>query len=634
MPTRIKLNTLDFSYDEENLCQEYQILEIRTDSQRFDYSSPIFDLLLLKDRVLAVVFDRGNRFWTLRKRATASSVKDIRGLLRSADEADTITIKEVRPSALKKHHLLQLLLNASGNFLSDGLRYCNLTGRLYCFQPSWMDRKADDYHEENSKGTVWQIHAVEIHVAEDMTLELKIRTFSNVLLALSSKKHITFTKKRPLSSYAQYGLSSHNTLYRLMKMEEQENEPQNRFILRATDGDHYSKTAFLNVGSLVAFEKTKLGILTDVLAHFWERYGEAAAIQFQTIEDDHFIAYDRAVQKEEQKRIADCIRRKPVRVVDMVRSTASAALQKDLIKAFAANKDTDIPAIASDYVSEDAYNICLIHSKEYYGHMQEAHDPHRLYPDAAVQHITIENAGAKPDSLNFITQEIIHELIIKQDLSDGRIQLFDWSRCGIKEPILFGICISGEQEEENETDEKPPAPDRFLFMKIQPDGTFHMHTEEYNPFSSSEYQDCMMACENVLGSRVDGIVQYEDHQIDLIVETNEYPIPEIQDLRNELQAGNTKLRNEKAVERYLCACTDIHSYRKDGQRYYFVGVIGKGMRANVKCASPIRKIESVNGNADRFGELLKLMNVCFVRNKQLTVLPFPFKYLREKSRLK
>ena len=629
----IKLNTLVFSYDEEKLRQEYQILEIRTDAQRFDYSSPIFDLLLLTQKVLAVMFDRGNRFWTLQKRDAALNARDVKNLVQTTEEADSITIKEVLPSALKKHHLLQLLLNASGNFLSDKLRYCNLTGHLYCFQPSWMERKAGNYHEEDSHGTVWQIHAVEIHVAEDMTLELKTRTFSNVLMALSAKKHISFTKKRPFSSYAQYGLSSHNTMYRLLKMEEQKSEPKNRFILRALDGEHYSKTDFLNVGSLVAFEKTKLGVLNDMLTHFRERYGEDAKIQFQTIEDDHSIAYDRAVQKEEQKRIADCIRRKPIRVIDMVKSSESVSLREELVKAFAENKDTPIQAALANDVSEDAYNICLIHSKEYYSSLQEAEDPHRLYPDMAVQHITIENAGGKPDSLQFVTREIIHELIIKQDLADGRIQLFDWSKSGIEEPILFGVCISEDREEGNETDEKSPSPDRFLFMKIHPDGTFSMHTEEYDPFSSSEYQDCMMAYEDVPESEVDGIIQYEDHQIDLIVETDEYPIPEIQGLRHELQTGNTKLRNAEAREHYLCACTDIHSYQKDGKRYYFVGVIGNGMRASVRCASPIRRIDSVNGEEDRFEELLKLMNVCFVRNQQITVLPFPFKYLREKSRL-
>ncbi len=46
-------------------------------------------------------------------------------------------------------------------------------------------------------------------------------------------------------------------------------------------------------------------------------------------------------------------------------------------------------------------------------------------------------------------------------------------------------------------------------------------------------------------------------------------------------------------------------------------------------AANIRKIEAYKDGALMFDELLGLMNVTFVHNGQLTVLPFPFKYLRE-----
>lgn len=58
-------------------------------------------------------------------------------------------------------------------------------------------------------------------------------------------------------------------------------------------------------------------------------------------------------------------------------------------------------------------------------------------------------------------------------------------------------------------------------------------------------------------------------------------------------------------------------------------IIGEGMRTNVTQAANIRMIEPYKNSALRFEELLPLMNVTFVRNGQLTVVPFPFKYLRE-----
>ena len=51
--------------------------------------------------------------------------------------------------------------------------------------------------------------------------------------------------------------------------------------------------------------------------------------------------------------------------------------------------------------------------------------------------------------------------------------------------------------------------------------------------------------------------------------------------------------------------------------------------SDVKDAPNIRSIISYDNGKIRFLELLPLMKVFFVRHGQLTVLPFPFKYLRE-----
>jgi hypothetical protein len=53
------------------------------------------------------------------------------------------------------------------------------------------------------------------------------------------------------------------------------------------------------------------------------------------------------------------------------------------------------------------------------------------------------------------------------------------------------------------------------------------------------------------------------------------------------------------------------------------------MRSRVEKASLIRKIKGYNGSVSHFDTLLPLMNIVFVKNGQLTVYPFPFKYLNE-----
>lgn len=65
-----------------------------------------------------------------------------------------------------------------------------------------------------------------------------------------------------------------------------------------------------------------------------------------------------------------------------------------------------------------------------------------------------------------------------------------------------------------------------------------------------------------------------------------------------------------------------------------MGAIGEGMQAKISDACLIRKVQSYEDSPLFFDELLPLMDVVFVRNGQLTVIPFPHKYLREWIKMK
>ena len=67
----------------------------------------------------------------------------------------------------------------------------------------------------------------------------------------------------------------------------------------------------------------------------------------------------------------------------------------------------------------------------------------------------------------------------------------------------------------------------------------------------------------------------------------------------------------------------------DEKNFFCVGRKDKNPSMSIPKAVNIREIQPYNGSQMLFDKLLPLMSVEFVRNKQLTVLPFPFKYLRE-----
>ena len=210
---------------------------------------------------------------------------------------------------------------------------------------------------------------------------------------------------------------------------------------------------------------------------------------------------------------------------------------------------------------------------------------------------------------------VVHEMLIKHDIEVGRISLFDWDSIGINNEISFGMRATIDDLE------------RYFFMRIKPDGSFGFEEQKMDLFELNEYTDCVNIFTDA--KDVSGIISYSNGDINVIRETSWFTIPEIEKIHDELSAGNTYLRGKTPRQELLSAVTDIKLFGQGNRKYYFVGIIGEGMRTNVAHAANIRMIEPYKNSILRFEELLPLMNVTFVRNGQLTVMPFQFKYRRE-----
>ena len=168
-------------------------------------------------------------------------------------------------------------------------------------------------------------------------------------------------------------------------------------------------------------------------------------------------------------------------------------------------------------------------------------------------------------------------------------------------------------------------------MSVHPDGTFDIYEQTYDLFEINKFTQCVDIFENakINSENVKGIIRDGSGNINIIKDTGWFTIPEINDIKSELINGNTKLRGKVKRDELLSSCLDIKMFDDKQSKYYFVGTIGNGMRYLVNRAANIRKIEPFDDSELIFEKLLPLMNVTFVRNGQLTVLPFPFKYLRE-----
>lgn len=97
---------------------------------------------------------------------------------------------------------------------------------------------------------------------------------------------------------------------------------------------------------------------------------------------------------------------------------------------------------------------------------------------------------------------------------------------------------------------------------------------------------------------------------------------------------HSELRNSDFKQQYqLENLLDIKYMYTDDNKFercfkYYVGAKSTNKKLDYPTACCIRKVVSQTEKIE-FEEMIPLMNVDFVRNGQLTVLPFPYKYLRE-----
>ena len=94
-------------------------------------------------------------------------------------------------------------------------------------------------------------------------------------------------------------------------------------------------------------------------------------------------------------------------------------------------------------------------------------------------------------------------------------------------------------------------------------------------------------------------------------------------------------KGKEEIEELFASNTNIY-YQDENvtEAFYFVGVVPKQIQTSFQNATNIRKIKAVKNLKMQqsklvFDQLLQTMAVDFVKQGSLTVLPFPFKYLRE-----
>lgn len=657
----------DIKYAEIN--KNYCFFRIDTSEKYIKGGASFLDLSDLA-YVKSVVFDRGKSFYimTATNEISRSSLTKALG---QYDGGNSLSINQLRAEELQTHTLIQLFLNSLSNPDDELCTYNNLSGKLLCYKPKWLDRDDD--------GVLWGLNCIEIRVNKDMCLQLSAHRMTS--LRLKNKMHF---EKRKIHEYPQYEFSYNNHTLRRVSGEKL-NDKAN-LIQKPIEGDR-GQVTFFDFSNYDAFSCTKNGILYDVVNLLKIQFADYMTISFREYDITKTLVYSRKQLEEYKDTIIKQLHISGINVIDEVQSSSSESYLQDLCTEI----EDVIPGVKCKIgkrLSKGKVNIRYIHDKQFY----DDTDPHKdNLSEYVVQHITVENSSYKTKAT---VMNILKELIIKQDIKSGKINIINWSRFNYENDWIFGMVIDKE----------------YYFMTIHPDGTFEIQKMKRDIFSMTEYDsymDYFGVNDNCLSSDyygVIGLIKDSNGNINLIKDTNMYTLSDFmaigdilknvsghaifsgeelsQLLRDTMSATddnkvrteleiliptinaaeaydktavmhmlrgmNTKkavvksvyentgvmlyayMRGEDARNEYLSGTVDINYIKlsKDTARFC-VGEIGSGMKYSIDRASVIREVQAVENSLLVFDEVLPLMGVEFVRYGMLTVMPFPFKYLRE-----
>lgn len=605
----IKLNQFDidnsfFDYDKINSLYDLFLIENKGNS--FKPDSEILYEPLIKKNVLAIQYTAGSSFIVLLKKdkLNKSIILDLIDKFNKENDNNLSQKQLFAPFEKYPHSMIQLFFNSLAK-TSSNENCSNIAGKLYYFS------------EMRSK----QIYCVEFKINSNYSFELKSKTFTEAIEKSKQKKFI---------------LQSNNTLSPADK-----NTRQTTYVEFQYKNTKHS-VPFAETRTLQAFEASKTGIFERLFQKFDQSYGDIIKLYLKVETDwNKLDVKSSSSQKTSHIRyLTKLLHRNTLSIVDKIGDCASKYFCEQLKMAYENlfNVD-DLQIKISSKLSKEALNICVIHNKTYYEINTDEKDTYENSSKYVVQNVTIEDfsKGKKQEISKAACLVLINELIVKKDLiQNHRITITDWSSFGFNNSVDF--CWHEKEIINEKTNE---GINHYYFMEIKPDGNFEIGEKTRDLFNQAKFEKIEeifdlnnMKAErhNKYNEKYKGLILNDKEEINIIQDTSFIMLPNSSVIYNDLMIGKISRKKEDLIK-YFAGSLDIYYKLSENSLFYSSGQIGSGMNTSIARASHVRKIIPYNESPLFFQSYLETMNVTFVRNGQLTVIPFPFKYLREYAKI-
>lgn len=565
-------NVLKPSFNNAAIDAAFDFYQIKTDQKYFSKGARVLDIQQVGIKFKGIVFENGRSIFAFCEKGAVSRL----ALIETINDG-SVTIKEIPSTEVEERILLKLFLFSLNCPSGEGASFNNLAGKLYIYLDGL-----------NSSSKTLKVLTLDV----DKTMGLQISATSFTPASQFQRERI---KEEPRYVFSH----EHLSFKRVFAQPEEKNA-----YIRKTRFGRKTEVPFLKFNKP---EKTltKTYWIYKVLKWLREEYSPYLTVSFESAE----ILKKVTVRKDTdfvEKAIAS-LSLHPCCVINLAGENHDerAETMRDALE-----NRLGFPIRIEESIQQGAINFCLIHNKEYYEEWKEE-DPKKNFPsDVVVQCVAIEDGFVKVAKSNgAVIDTILKEAAIKADIiRHKRITLDDWGSFDFAGDWTFMTTNNA----------------CFYAMIVHVDGSFEFKVakDDFIAFNDKE----LNSISTFLSGKSETartIVKDSHGNISLISGTGLYSLPD------EGIFASSVSRSKESRNRYLGGVVDINLFEFEGKKYYNAGMVGAGMNTDVPKAAPFYEVSVIEGTEDIIDPLLETMAVVFVKFKSFTVLPYPFKYLRE-----
>ena len=559
-------NEINFNINYDKFFEVYDVYYISTT----EYKTKLPNFLRKNFKALSIFYTYGKTMYVMYNKGEVSLDE-----LKSIIDDDSVQIGSSGPY---DNVILNIALNSLGNFKNENLIFNNLTGSLYLFDDSSTKRTIKAYD-----------------------ISYVIGKNKPYYMNVSVTSFMKYDPKYP--NYDLYELNNKGGL---------------RAVLNAKDatGDLYVKKKGNKKKTTAKFydlNKTldRATIYHLIMKEFKKRFDGLIDIDFvsrEPLEQQINKLKDKSEKK--KKEMFNSINGIIINLVLYVDPANDEKYDSskisEAINGFINQLKTD--GFSIDYnkkTSKYPLNIVINHNADYYG---DDYDPYKTIDrSTAVQCVTIETLidtfSGKPSLNSYFV--VMKDLAIKHDLIyTHKISLDDWSSRGFNDEFVFGMFVDDKE-------------DRIAYLKVKQDGSIETYCDEKSLFNLDKIEELKTKLKD---NKADYFLMDSSNNINTIAPTDIIVLPTEKILEE-------KKKNKAFKEENMEGIFDVHTYDINGELYYTSG-IKSNIKFDIDKATHFYKINTFGGR-NLVMDLIGTVAVDFVRFGNYTVLPYPFKYLRE-----